>query len=288
MVAIEFGIWRSGRKGGTSGSIIVGYGRLREQCGGTRSTGGNRLPLGDQESVGCDAQRGVMMKAAPAASLIVSEPDLLLELLIVALDAPAQFGEIDQLAEADLLRQGREPVFGRYLFALRPLDQQPLLRSVFGQAVTMSNPNAHPRKARAQPVGRAFPPLDLAPGLLRQSEREFFRRRQIGFAAASLGRWLAAPLRFGARWPHQGIRLNASDISQSQFRYARAKPCIIAVGRVHQRNPTRKAGLTRPAHLIERDRRLGLEVDLVRNTRLAPPLAILGPLFREIKPIVHR
>src|SRR6266852_4643486 len=70
-----------------------------------------------------------MMKAAPAASLIVSEPDLLLELLIVALDAPAQFGEIDQLAEADLLRQGREPVFGRFFFALRPLDQQPLLRS---------------------------------------------------------------------------------------------------------------------------------------------------------------
>src|SRR5713101_8286486 len=93
--------------------------------------------------------------------------DLLLELLIVALDAPAQFGEIDQLAEADLLRQGREPVFGRFLFALRPLDQQPLLRSVFSQAVTMSNQNAHPRKARAQPVGRTFPPLDLAPGFLR-------------------------------------------------------------------------------------------------------------------------
>src|SRR5450631_2263434 len=100
-----------------------------------------------------------MMKAAPAASLIVSEPDLLLELLIVALNAPAQFSEIDQLAEADLLRQGREPVFGRFLFALRPLDQQPLLRSVFTQAVTMSNQNPHPRKARAQPVGRTFPHL---------------------------------------------------------------------------------------------------------------------------------
>src|SRR5450631_4057731 len=114
-----------------------------------------------------------MMKAAPAASLIVSEPDLLLELLIVALNAPAQFSEIDQLAEADLLRQGREPVFGRFLFALRPLDQQPLLRSVFSQAVTMSNQNPHPRKARAQPVGRTFPPLDLAPGFLRQSECAF-------------------------------------------------------------------------------------------------------------------
>ena len=96
MVAIEFGMWRSGRNGGTPGSITVGYGRLREQRGGTRSTGGNRLPLGDQESVGGDAQRGVVMEAAPSAPFEMPKPALLLELLIVALDAPAQLGEIHQ------------------------------------------------------------------------------------------------------------------------------------------------------------------------------------------------
>jgi hypothetical protein len=37
MVATEFGMWRSGRNGGSSGSITIGYGRLREQPGGTRS-----------------------------------------------------------------------------------------------------------------------------------------------------------------------------------------------------------------------------------------------------------
>ena len=37
MVAIEFGICRSGRKGGSAGSVTVGYGKLREQPGGTRS-----------------------------------------------------------------------------------------------------------------------------------------------------------------------------------------------------------------------------------------------------------
>src|SRR5712675_2375743 len=57
MVAIEFGTWRSGRNGGSSGSVTVGYGKLREPRGGTRSGGGNRLPFGDQESVGCDAHR---------------------------------------------------------------------------------------------------------------------------------------------------------------------------------------------------------------------------------------
>src|SRR3989442_313555 len=59
----------------------------------------NRLPLGDQESVGRDAQRGVMVEATPSASFIVPEPDLLLEFLIVALDPPAQFGDVDQIAE---------------------------------------------------------------------------------------------------------------------------------------------------------------------------------------------
>src|SRR6202163_4174081 len=99
MVAIEFGMCRSGRKGGSSGSVTVGYDKLREQRCGTRSRGGNRLPLGDQESVGRDAQRGVMVEAAPSAPFIMAEPDLLLEFLIVALDAPAQLGEIDQRPE---------------------------------------------------------------------------------------------------------------------------------------------------------------------------------------------
>ena len=37
MVAIEFGMWRSGRKGGSPGSVTVGYCKFREQSGATRS-----------------------------------------------------------------------------------------------------------------------------------------------------------------------------------------------------------------------------------------------------------
>ena len=37
------------------------------------------------------------MEATPAAPFVVTEPDLLLEVLIVALDAPAQLGQIDEL-----------------------------------------------------------------------------------------------------------------------------------------------------------------------------------------------
>ena len=45
-----------------------------------------------------------MMETAPTAPLKVPEPDLLLQLLIIALDAPAQFGQIDKTGEANILR----------------------------------------------------------------------------------------------------------------------------------------------------------------------------------------
>ena len=102
VVAIEFGTCRWVRSGGASGSVTVGNRKFLERPGGTRSRGGNRLPLGDQESVGGDAQRGVVMEAAPSAAFEMPEPDLLLELLIVALDAPAQLGEVDQALKGDV------------------------------------------------------------------------------------------------------------------------------------------------------------------------------------------
>src|SRR6266481_2328109 len=105
MVAIEFGMWRSVRIGGASGSVNGGKLKLREPCGGTRRRGGNRLPLGDQESVGCDAQRGVVVEASPASTFEVSKAEFLLELLVVAFDAPAQLGQIDQAFEGDVLGQ---------------------------------------------------------------------------------------------------------------------------------------------------------------------------------------
>jgi hypothetical protein len=35
IVAIEFGTWRSGRNGGSSGLVTFAYGKLREHPGGT-------------------------------------------------------------------------------------------------------------------------------------------------------------------------------------------------------------------------------------------------------------
>src|SRR3954466_5009995 len=95
-VAIEFSTCRSGRIGGASGSITSGKANRRElRCGPSR--GGNPHPLGDQEAIGGDAKRGVMVEAAPAAALEVPKPQFLLELLlIVAFDAPPELGKFDQ------------------------------------------------------------------------------------------------------------------------------------------------------------------------------------------------
>jgi hypothetical protein len=43
-----------------------------------------------------------MMEAVPPAPFEVPKPDFLLELQIVPLDTPAQLGEVDEFAEADI------------------------------------------------------------------------------------------------------------------------------------------------------------------------------------------
>jgi hypothetical protein len=45
-----------------------------------------------------------MMEPAPSAPFIMSEPDLLLEFLIIAFDAPSQLCGINQIVECDVGR----------------------------------------------------------------------------------------------------------------------------------------------------------------------------------------
>src|SRR6476661_7471468 len=158
-VAIEFGTCRSGRIGSTAGSVTFGKARRFEAPGATAS---RARPLGDQEAISRDAQRGVVVEAAPAAALVVPEPDFLLEILVVPLDPPAQLSQVDHLLEADLLRQGRQPVLRRLRLALGPLDQQPFLlarRTQPGVGVRGAHPASG--KARAKLAVRALAPGDL-------------------------------------------------------------------------------------------------------------------------------
>src|SRR3712207_9050842 len=95
------------------------------------------------------------MEAAPAAALVVAKTDLLLALLVVALDQPAGLGGVDHVLQRGAGRQVGQPVLARLLGSLGSLDQQPLLRpGLPAQAVAVRR--AHP------PGGEACGELGLA------------------------------------------------------------------------------------------------------------------------------
>src|SRR6266436_8136320 len=136
-----------------------------------------------------------MMKASPSAAFEMPEPDLLLELLIVALDPPAQLGEVDQTMQSNVLGEGREPVFGRLLLAFGPLDQQPFFRAALAAIeIAPRGANPHTGKARGQLLVRTLSPRDCAPGALRQAECEFLDRDRLmlGIPPQQLG-WSSTP-----------------------------------------------------------------------------------------------
>src|ERR1700674_2708615 len=226
-----------------------------------------------------------MVEATPSPPLEMPQPDLLLEVLIVALDAPAQLGGVDQIDERDAFRQGRQPIFGGLILALRPLDQQPLLGRLHRTFVARCDANTHAGKPRGQPFNRAFAPLDHAPRFRAQPDGKLFDRDRIGRVPAALLRGTARPF---ARRPYQRLRLNAGHIDLAKRCDAGAQLGVLTIAGVQQRHVARKARLTRPADVLERDLRLGLELDVLRHSCLGPTAVILGPVFRQIQPIGHR
>ena len=112
------------------------------------------------------------MEAAPSSSLVVAEPELLLQLLVVPLDPPAQLGEATS-PRRRLLRQGGQPVLGRLLLRLR---------ATRSAATPPARRRADHRDARDGPAaGKARGELPAAPS------------RQVTVCQASAGRTRQAP-----------------------------------------------------------------------------------------------
>ena len=78
-----------------------------------------------QEPVRRNTQCGVMMKATPVSSLVMAQAELLFNLLVVPLNAPAHFGDSDQFYKRCGSGQRRKPVLGRFCLTAWPFDQQP-------------------------------------------------------------------------------------------------------------------------------------------------------------------
>src|SRR3712207_4137595 len=110
----------------------------------------------------------MVVEAAPAAALIVAKADLLLELLVVALDQPARLGGMDQVLERGARRQVGQPVLA---WLLGPLDQQPFLRpGLRTQGVAVRRPNPQGSEARGELGLAALAPGHPAPGLAGQAQ----------------------------------------------------------------------------------------------------------------------
>src|SRR5688500_15940616 len=176
---------------------------------------GEKTSLANEEAIGRNAQGGVMMKAAPAASFIMIEPKFLLEILVIPLNSPAQFGPVNQIDQGGRRRQGREPVLGRLLVVRRPLDQQPLLRMRLGPPIiAMGRTHPHRGEAPAQVTSAALAPTHRLPGTRRQGDSEVLGADwlMLGIPALELGPAPRARLgRQGtaSRWPDAKRGLHA-------------------------------------------------------------------------------
>src|SRR5437667_12897077 len=106
----------------------------------------------------------MVMEAAPAASFKVIEAELVLELLVITLDAPAQVRQTDEVGERHRGRQGGEVVLGRGWFVWRPLAQEPFDRTQFGPGPGRGGPDPEGHEARAHTAPRAFAPDHGGPG----------------------------------------------------------------------------------------------------------------------------
>lgn len=114
-----------------------------------------------------------MVKPPPASAFVVPQSQFLLEVLVVALDAPAHLGFKDHALQRHLLGQCGQPILHGFAVAFGPLDEQPLLGAqLLALIVPMGSTHADPGKARAQSEVGALAPFNALPLRRRQIERQ--------------------------------------------------------------------------------------------------------------------
>src|SRR4051794_3987873 len=238
----------------------------------------------------------MMVEPAPAAALVVPKPEFLLELLVVAFDAPPELGEFDQARETNVLRQGREPVLGGLLLAFRPLDHEPLLRAqLTPPVIAMSGSHPHPCEARGEPTGDALAPGDLGPRLRPKSKRQRLHRGRLVLAIPAHQRGWSSPTRprlgrqrCGPLRPNRGVGQDRGDVTEPERGDVGAQLRIATIAGIHEDDAARQAGFSSRTELIERNLGLGLEGDFLGHARRLAPRRIVSPLLRQVQAVSDR
>ena len=112
---------------------------------------GNRFPFAHKEAVSCYAECCVVVKTTPTSTFVMGQSEFAFQLLVIAFDAPAQFGFVDENLQRRVLGQGREPIFRWLSFSIRPFNEEPFQRMRFGPIVIMRGwAQTHGGKARGE------------------------------------------------------------------------------------------------------------------------------------------
>src|SRR3954469_12741403 len=179
----------------------------------------------------------MMMEAAPATAFVVTEADLLLQLLVVALDHPPCLCDLGQVLECGAWRQVGQPVLARLLSALGPLDQQPLLRpGLRAQGVAVRRADPQGSEARGELGLAALAPGHPAPSLAGQAESQLLdRHRLVLRAAPQPGRPRPLTRPGGGRQrrlpgrPDRGAAADAEHVPQLERRYPDPEVALVAI-----------------------------------------------------------
>src|SRR6266568_2264905 len=101
------------------------------------------------------------MESSPASSFEVVEPDLLLHLLVVAFNTPAELRKPDEFLERRVGRERREPELGGPRLIQGPLVHEPLLLAGrLPLKMVMRAAHAHTTKGGLLPAARSFAPCN--------------------------------------------------------------------------------------------------------------------------------
>ena len=175
-----------------------------------------------------------MVEAAPTPPLEVVEAQLLLELLVVALDPPAHLGGADQARRRRGRRQGRQPVLARLLLFLPATRSAAIPRRSSRHASRRCEPHPHACKARAQAARLPSRQLTVC------------QRSRAGRGRASLRPAGARPVALASLRPASWRRPAADIVEAERRRAPRRKPASVAIARVAQDDAGRHAGRARP------------------------------------------
>ena len=173
-----------------------------------------------------------MMETAPTTSFVVTQPEFLLQFLVISLDDPAMLAHVNEFHQGGAGGKSGEPILGWFRFRGRPLDQQPFFRAWLGQlGVAMCRSHPLPCEARSEPVGAALAPRNGLPCCCRQAESEGFYRQRLMLPVAPQQLGWSSTTSAMLRWqrsrpwrPDRGVGTDTRYIAQAKSGDVRSQP----------------------------------------------------------------